>query len=80
MKARHYNPEGAPVTQCSDEGSCSVISCEVCLKEIPADAVKVKDAQDYVHYFCGLDCLDAWQKQAGIREQAGPEKRPDQLK
>ncbi len=80
MKARHYNPEGAPVKQCSDEGSCSVVNCEVCLKEIPADAVKVNDAQDYVHHFCGLDCLEAWQKQAGIRQQAGPEKRPDQLK
>lgn len=80
MNALHYNPEGAPVTQCSDEGSCSVVNCEVCLKEIPADAVKVQDAQDYVHHFCGLDCLEAWQKQAGIRQPAGPEKRPDQLK
>lgn len=80
MNTQHYNPEGAPVTQCSDEASCKEISCEVCLKEIPADSVKVKDAQDYVHHFCGLECLDAWQKQAGIRQQAGPEKGPDQLK
>jgi hypothetical protein len=80
MNARHYNPEGAPVTQCSDENSCSAVNCEVCLKEIPADAVKLKDAQDYVHHFCGLDCLEAWQKQAAIRQQSGPEKGPDQLK
>ncbi len=80
MDTQHRNPAGAPVAQCTDEDSCTVFSCEVCLKEVPADAVKVKDAQDYVHHFCGLDCLEAWQKQAGIRQQAGPEKRPNQLK
>ncbi len=80
MNTQHHNPEGAPVTQCADEASCKVVSCEVCLKEIPGDAVKTKDAQDYVRHFCGLECLDAWRKQAAIRQQAGPEKGPDQLK
>jgi len=67
MDTRHRTPAGARVAQCSDEDSCTVVNCEVCLKEIPSDAVNVTDAQDYVHHFCGLDCLDAWQKQAGIR-------------
>ena len=80
MDTQHRTPAGAPLAQCADEDSCTVFSCEVCLKEVPADAVKVTDAQDYVHYFCGLDCLDAWQKQAGNRPQAGPEKRRDRLK
>ncbi len=80
MKTRHRNPAGAPVAQCSDEDSCTVLSCEVCLKEVPADSVKVTDAQDYVHHFCGLDCLEIWQKQAGIHRQAGPEGGPDRLK
>ncbi|HET9462661.1 MAG TPA: DUF3330 domain-containing protein [Thiobacillus sp.] len=80
MKTQHRNPAGAPVAQCSDEDSCTVLSCEVCLKEVPADSVKVADAQDYVHHFCGLDCLEIWQKQAAIRQQAGPEGGPDRLK
>jgi hypothetical protein len=80
MKTQHRNPAGALVAQCSDEDSCTVFSCEVCLKEVPADSVKVTDAQDYVHHFCGLDCLEAWQKQAGIHQQAGPERHPDRLK
>ncbi|HWR76144.1 MAG TPA: DUF3330 domain-containing protein [Thiobacillus sp.] len=80
MDKQHRSPAGARVAQCSDEDSCTVVSCEVCLKEVPADAVKVTDAQDYVHHFCGLDCLEAWQKQAGIQQQAGPERRPDRLK
>lgn len=80
MNSPHHNPAGAPVAQCSDENSCTMVSCEVCLKEVPADSVNVTDAQDYVHHFCGLDCLEAWQKQAAIRRQAGPEKGSDQLK
>ena len=80
MDTRHRTPTGAPLAQCADEDSCTVVSCEVCLKEIPADAVKVMDAQDYVHYFCGLECLDAWQKQAGVQQQADPERPRDRLK
>lgn len=59
---------GALVAQCADEDACTVVSCAVCLKEIPADAVRLSDTQDYVHHFCGLDCLDTWQKQAGNRQ------------
>jgi hypothetical protein len=62
MDTRHRSTAGALVAQCSDEDACTVISCAVCLKEIPADAVGRHDAQDYVHHFCGLDCLDVWQK------------------
>lgn len=58
------SPAGAPIAPCSEDDACSVLTCEVCLKEVPADAVQVTDAQDYVHHFCGLDCLEAWRKQA----------------
>lgn len=67
MDTPHRTPSGAQIVPCADENTCSVVSCAVCLKEIPADAVRVTDAQDYVHYFCGLDCLEAWRKQAASR-------------
>jgi hypothetical protein len=75
MDHRHRNP-----SDCSDEDTCTVLSCEVCLKEIPADAIKVTDTQDYVHYFCGLDCLQIWQKQSGNQQAAKPAGRSDRLK
>jgi hypothetical protein len=58
-------PGGGVVAQCADEAACVVVRCAVCLKEVPADAVNVADAQDYVHHFCGLDCLDVWRRRAG---------------
>lgn len=67
MDIQHHTPAGARVAQCSDEEACTVVSCAVCLQEIPADAVRLTDAQDYVHHFCGLDCLEIWQKQAARR-------------
>lgn len=56
---------GARGPQRDDASSGSATRCAVCLKEVPADAVNVADAQDYVHHFCGLDCLDLWRKRAG---------------
>lgn len=64
MDTQHLTPAGARVAQCADETACTVVSCAVCLKEIPPDSVRITDAQDYVHHFCGLDCLAMWQQQA----------------
>jgi len=66
MANEHLTPAGGVVAQCSDEESCVTVSCAVCLKEIPADSIKLADAQDYVQHFCGLDCLETWQKQAAL--------------
>jgi len=44
MDTRHRTPAGALVAQCPDENSCTVFNCEVCLKEVPADAAKLTDA------------------------------------
>lgn len=57
-------PTGAPLASCADQIGCELQQCEVCLKEIPADALHVNDALDYVHHFCGLDCLETWRKRA----------------
>jgi hypothetical protein len=69
MDTQHRTPAGGLVAQCSDEAACTAVTCAVCLKEIPADAVKITDAQDYVHHFCGLDCLYVWRKQAETRRR-----------
>ena len=39
------------------------VPCEVCLKEIPRSEAKVDEANDYVVYFCGLDCYDKWRNE-----------------
>lgn len=80
MDNPHLTPAGARLAQCSDEAACTVVSCAVCLKEIPADSIRITDAQDYVHHFCGLDCLEIWQEQAALDGgQSGPP-RSDRLK
>lgn len=80
MDTEHRTPAGGLVAQCSDEAGCTVLSCAVCLKEVPADAIAVTDAQDYVLHFCGLDCLDAWQKQAALCSRQSDPPRSDRLK
>ncbi|UCE89541.1 MAG: DUF3330 domain-containing protein [Pseudomonadota bacterium] len=36
------------------------VACEICMKEIPASEANSSEAQDYVMYFCGLDCYEKW--------------------
>jgi len=40
-----------------------LISCEICLKTIPKESAEHAETEDYVAYFCGLDCYDEWAKQ-----------------
>ncbi len=39
------------------------VSCETCMKEIPASEAKSEEAVDYIIYFCGLDCYESWSTQ-----------------
>jgi len=39
----------------------TIIECAVCLEEIPVSAAKVSDIQDYIQYYCGIDCYKIWQ-------------------
>lgn len=41
----------------------AVVSCDVCMKEIPESLAHTKEAEDYFLYFCGLDCYDKWEHQ-----------------
>ena len=49
-----------------------LISCEVCLKSIPKQDSKSVEADDYVAYFCGLDCYDAWVKKSDEANKTDP--------
>lgn len=44
------------------------VQCEICLKEIPASEAHCAEAEDYVLYFCGLDCYREWAARVGERE------------
>lgn len=45
------------------------LHCEVCLKEIPASEAKSAEAEDYVLYFCGLECYGRWRAQRDAPQQ-----------
>lgn len=62
MEHPPQNPAGGVIAACENEADCKPLSCEECLKEVPADAAYKADLEDYVHHFCGLDCLAIWQK------------------
>ncbi len=38
------------------------VSCEICLQEVPASVTNIFEYDDYVRYFCGLECYDEWGK------------------
>ena len=44
------------------------VRCEIGLKEIPRSEATSAEAEDYVVYFCGIDCFQQW------REGNGPDK------
>lgn len=46
------------------------VTCRECRREIPPSEAKSVEGQDYVWYFCGLDCYQAWRRRAE-REAAG---------
>ncbi len=46
-------------------GEGATVSCAVCLKEIPTDQASKVELEDYVRYFCGLDCYQKWQEETG---------------
>ena len=39
-----------------------MVPCEECLKEIPRADVQYTEVQDYVMYFCGLECYEKWKQ------------------
>ena len=39
------------------------VSCEICMKEVPLNEAINPETDDYVVYFCGLDCYEKWKRQ-----------------
>jgi hypothetical protein len=39
------------------------INCEICLKEIPQSEAKNTEAEEYIIWFCGLECYEKWRNE-----------------
>ena len=63
-KPTHINPNGAEILPCADDAACEITSCQMCMKEVPISATLSDEGSDYLHHFCGLDCLEVWRRQA----------------
>jgi hypothetical protein len=50
-----------------------LVSCETCLKEIPASVARSPEGEEYIHHFCGLECYRRWQEE---KMTAGDAKTP----
>lgn len=46
-----------------------LVSCEMCLKEIPHDHAGKEETEDYVRYFCGLECYQQWKQEENKPEE-----------
>ena len=43
----------------------TLVSCEVCLREVPVDEATIPEGADYFVHFCGLECYEKWKSQGG---------------
>ena len=64
MNTPSVSPAGVNIVGCADEERCEMVSCVLCLAEIPLSAAKNLENAEYVQHFCGLDCLDQWRRLA----------------
>ena len=52
------------------------LTCEVCLKEVPASEATVFEAMDYIVFLCGPDCYDKWKSQQAQRDEQVKQPQP----
>ena len=64
MAPGHKNPEHAKATACDHDKQRELVQCDACLTQVPLSVAKSVEGLDYVHHFCGLDCLEKWLEQA----------------
>lgn len=43
--------------------TAEVVSCEICLKEIPVSEATNAEGVEYFLYFCGPECFAQWEEQ-----------------
>jgi hypothetical protein len=61
-----------------------VMTCGSCGRQVPRSEAVVAEAQEYMMYFCGVDCLDEWRSRAAreyglnVDEQAADDGHKDQ--
>lgn len=55
----------------SDHTFDGQVSCEICLTQIPHTEARSMEGNEYVLYFCGLECYDQWSR------EGDEESRPD---
>jgi len=52
-----------------------LVSCDIFMKEVPLNETTSPEIEDYIVYFCGLDCYEQWKSQGkkpdGIVGKAG---------
>jgi hypothetical protein len=53
----------------SDKPVEALVSCQVCLKELPKSGATAPEAVDYFVYFCGPACYDKWTNRRRPPEQ-----------
>ncbi len=49
-----------------------VAQCDVCRAKVSLSVAKSAEALDYVHYFCGLNCLQTWLSQTNATVAGKP--------
>jgi hypothetical protein len=65
FKTANLTPTGARLLDCESDHQCTMLTCDMCLIELPGDDAIREEGEDYIAHFCGLDCLDRWHKQGG---------------
>lgn len=64
---KNMTHEGADIEPCTSDDVCEVVQCEVCMMEVPASVSLSFEGTDYVHHFCGLECLGLWRENQRIK-------------
>lgn len=52
------HPPDKPVPQEPEQ-----LTCDVCLTDIPASVAETMEGPDYIHHFCGIECMKRWQEE-----------------
>ena len=53
-------------------GEDARLVCAECCEHLPSSGVMQSEADDYVYYFCGPDCYQAWRNTRGQAEEMNP--------